>query len=94
MIDGGVIANNPSLISYQFATKLLRKGPLRVFSLGTGVGPAREYDIDGWNRIDYAKMAAELVVDIDVFVSDYIVKQALKAQAKKIENDQLSQGGQ
>lgn len=92
MIDGGVIANNPSLVAYHFATKLMRKPSVRVVSLGTGVPAGKEYDPENWNRFAYRTMAAELVLDIDVFVADFVVKKAVEAKAKVIE-DQLKKKG-
>jgi len=40
MIDGGLIANSPALIAYELSTQLNKKKPIRILSLGTGLGPA------------------------------------------------------
>jgi len=37
LIDGGVVANNPSLIGYVEASKLFRTKDIRVISIGTGI---------------------------------------------------------
>ena len=37
LIDGGVVANNPSLIGYVEAKKLFKTRDIRVLSIGTGI---------------------------------------------------------
>jgi patatin-like phospholipase/acyl hydrolase len=40
LIDGGVIANNPSLYAYEFANRVLGKKKVRIIAIGTAIGPA------------------------------------------------------
>ena len=36
IVDGGIIANNPALLSYMMQSKIKKKKPIRILSLGTG----------------------------------------------------------
>jgi patatin-like phospholipase/acyl hydrolase len=37
LIDGGIVANNPSLLGYSEARKLFPKSKIKVLSIGTGI---------------------------------------------------------
>lgn len=71
LIDGGIIANNPALLAYMSAKHILGKPNLRILSLGTGMPFPSEYDIEGWNSLDYTSLSVELMIDIDVDMADY-----------------------
>lgn len=71
MIDGGIIANNPALLSYMYAKYILGKEDIRIMSLGTGTPFPSEYNIDSWNSIDYTALSVELMIDIDVDMANY-----------------------
>jgi len=71
LIDGGIIANNPSLLAYMTAKHILDKKEMRILSLGTGTPFPSEYNIEGWNSLDYIKLSVELMIDIDVDMADY-----------------------
>ena len=55
LIDGGVVANNPSLIGYVEATKFFKTQNIRVLSIGTGINRKK---IDGqksakWGMVNW-----------------------------------------
>ena len=53
LIDGGVVANNPSLIGYNEARKHFKTSNIKVFSVGTGLNPI------GWLRNDILGILTE-----------------------------------
>lgn len=46
LIDGGLIANDPSLIAYMHANFNLKKPNIRVVSIGTGMSEMTKLDPD------------------------------------------------
>ena len=54
LIDGGVIANNPSLYAYEFAKRVLGKKKVRIIAIGTAIGPAPALQADNVNLLDWA----------------------------------------
>ena len=57
---------------------------VRILSLGTGVPFPSEYNLDGWNSLDYSTLSVELMIDIDVDMADYQLETIFKQQAKKL----------
>lgn len=84
LIDGGIIANNPALLAYMMAKHILSKEDIRIMSLGTGTPFPSEYDIDGWNSLDYTALSVELMIDIDVDMSNYQLEKMFKKHAKEL----------
>ena len=61
LIDGGVIANNPSLYAYEYANKVLDKKLIRIVSIGTAIGPGKKLDADTVNLLDWALEISSLI---------------------------------
>jgi len=61
LIDGGVIANNPSLYAFEFANKVLEKEKVRTISIGTALGPGKQLDAENVNLLDWALEIGSLI---------------------------------
>ena len=64
VIDGGIVANNPSFFAYMIATHLHKKDKVRIISLSTGIDHY-DPDITEFNGINYLKLLGEFVNTID-----------------------------
>ena len=53
LIDGGIVANNPSLLGYSEAKKLFPKHEIKVFSIGTGINRRK---INGKNSVKWGAL--------------------------------------
>ena len=53
LIDGGIVANNPSLLGYSEAKKLFSKHEIKVFSIGTGINRRK---INGKNSVKWGAL--------------------------------------
>ena len=53
LIDGGIVANNPSLLGYSEAKKLFPKHEIIVFSIGTGINRRK---INGKNSVKWGAL--------------------------------------
>ena len=53
LIDGGIVANNPSLLGYSEAKKLFPKNEIKVFSIGTGINRRK---INGKNSVKWGAL--------------------------------------
>ena len=53
LIDGGIVANNPSLLGYSEAKKLFPKDEIKVFSIGTGINRRK---INGKNSVKWGAL--------------------------------------
>ena len=90
LIDGGVIANNPSLIGYNEAKKYFRSNNIKVFSVGAGINRKRldgksssEWGPVGWLRNDILGILTETQYDhetlSDLLNEDYLrINSAMK----------------
>ena len=70
------------------ANHILDKKDVRILSLGTGTPFPSEYNIDGWNSLDYSKLSVELMIDIDVDMADYQLETMQKRHAKALKTSQ------
>ena len=78
MIDGGIIGNNPSLFAYLMQSKMKKKTPIRIWSMGTGILEMEPVDADGMTRFEWLKLSGEFMIDIDVFLADNVMKGIMK----------------
>jgi len=83
VIDGGIIANNPALFSYMMQSKIKKKTPIRIFSMGTGISEVEEIDVNEMTRFKWLTLSGEFMIDIDVFASDNILRQVMKFQLEQ-----------
>lgn len=74
LIDGGVIANNPSLYAYEFANKILKKKKVRVFSIGTALGPGNKLQSDNVNLLDWAVEISSLITTPEQKTHTWVAK--------------------
>ena len=83
LIDGGVVANNPSLIGYNEARKYFNTSKIKVFSVGTGIDrksldgkSSSEWGPIGWLRNDILGVLLESQFDhemlFDLIGENYI----------------------
>jgi len=73
-VDGGIIGNNPATYSYLLQSKVKQLDkPIRVLSLGTGVGPAPSKNADDINRMVWTTLSGEFTIDADAYVHDRIL---------------------
>ncbi|MGH9717767.1 MAG: patatin-like phospholipase family protein [Candidatus Acidiferrales bacterium] len=75
-VDGGVIANNPSMAAVAQAldagTGKQQLNDLRVFSVGTGITPAFvEGDAHNWGLAQWAPVLADMMLEGGMGVADY-----------------------
>ena len=70
LIDGGVVANNPSLIGYNEARNYFKTSNIKVFSIGTGINSkgldgksSAEWGPIGWLRNDILGILSETQYD-------------------------------
>jgi hypothetical protein len=78
VIDGGIIGNNPALFSYLMQSKMKKKAPIRIWSMGTGILEMDPVDADGMTRFEWLKLSGEFMIDIDVFLADKVMKSIMK----------------
>ena len=82
LIDGGVVANNPSLIGYNEARNYFKTSNIKVFSIGTGLNSrgldgksSAEWGPIGWLRNDILGILSETQYDhetlSDLLKDDY-----------------------
>ncbi|MFA6029830.1 MAG: patatin-like phospholipase family protein [Elusimicrobiota bacterium] len=79
-VDGGVVANNPSMAAVAQAVAVGKKmEDLRLLSVGTGINlkviPGAELD---WGKAHWGKQIMDLVVDATGLVAHYQCQQILK----------------
>jgi predicted acylesterase/phospholipase RssA len=83
LIDGGVVANNPSLIGYNEARNYFKTSNIKVFSIGTGINSkgldgksSAEWGPIGWLRNDILGILSETQYDhetlSDLLKEDYL----------------------
>jgi hypothetical protein len=73
MVDGSIVTNNPTLIGYTFAKKILETENIKVFSIGSGQnknkinGPgSTKWGGVGWLRNDIMGMLLDSEIHNDI----------------------------
>jgi patatin-like phospholipase/acyl hydrolase len=61
LIDGGVIANDPSLLAFLHATYNLNHKKIRVLSIGTGMAATTQLDPDTTTDITWLEEIGTLL---------------------------------
>ena len=61
LVDGGIIANNPSLYATEYASVSLKRKKIRVISIGTALGPAPDINATDVTILDWMKQISSLV---------------------------------
>ena len=61
LVDGGIIANNPSLYASEYASTVLGRKKIRVVSIGTALGPAPSINATDVSLLDWVKQIGSLV---------------------------------
>lgn len=67
VIDGGVIANNPTMVGYSDATAMWPDSEIHILSIGTGrrIRPIHGKDASGWGGIQWiAKGLIDISMDV------------------------------
>lgn len=54
-------------------SKMKKKSPIRIWSMGTGILDMEPVDADGMTRFKWLKLSGEFMIDIDVFLADYVL---------------------
>src|SRR5215471_235479 len=82
LIDGGVIANNPSMCAYAEAIKMGRAGDgVLVVSIGTGElrHPIKYGDANRWGQLEWAQPVLDVALQGSSETVDYQLQQLLNA---------------
>ena len=82
LIDGGVIANNPSMCAYAEAIKMGRAGDgVLVVSIGTGElrHPIKYDDANRWGQLEWAQPVLDVALQGSSETVDYQLQQLLNA---------------
>jgi len=64
LIDGGVIANNPSMYAENIAAVNKNNLPIRLISLGTGAYETKPIDINNFSTLSWWKEAGFMTTSI------------------------------
>ena len=85
VIDGGIIANNPSLKALMVAKELRGKNKIRLLSLSVGhnAKKSQPFSEEEFTKFRYIKLLAEFMMEIEIYNTEHLVKSAL-------ENDRLA----
>lgn len=82
VIDGGIIANNPSLFANLMARDLLGKKNIRIISFSTGTNKNHEaFEKSEITKLDLLGLTSELMMEIEIFNTNYLVE---KYQAEQL----------
>jgi patatin-like phospholipase/acyl hydrolase len=73
LIDGGVIANDPTLYAYMHATYNLKHSKIRVLSIGTGMAATTQLDPDTTTSITWLEEIGTLLTTTEQFAQGYAV---------------------
>lgn len=74
LVDGGIIANNPSMYAFIFASEMNQKKDIRVTSIGTGQVKQPTIDPDNVNILTWVKNLGDLIVDVEVTAHAYFTE--------------------
>ncbi len=66
LVDGGIIANNPSMYAFIFASEFHHKDDIRVISVGTGQTKLPKIDPKNVNLFTWVMNLGNLIVDVEV----------------------------
>lgn len=78
-VDGGLIANSPSIHAAAFAlSRGIPASDLRVLSIGTGMSPSFIEGSPDWGALRWGPKIATLQIDSVSGVSDFIARQVLQ----------------
>jgi patatin-like phospholipase/acyl hydrolase len=77
LIDGGIIAYNPSFYAFIHAAENLKKKDLRIISLGTGLTTTEKYNAkQSMDTISWLMMLEDILVNVEItshaFISQYL----------------------
>jgi patatin-like phospholipase/acyl hydrolase len=82
LIDGGIIANNPSMCAYAEAIKMGRAGDgVLIASIGTGElrHPIKYEDANRWGQLEWAQPVIDVALQGSSETVDYQLQQLLNA---------------
>ena len=71
LVDGAIIANNPSMYAFIFASEFKMQKDIRVISLGTGQTKMPKIDPKKVNLFTWVMNLSNLIVDVEVNTHDY-----------------------
>ena len=71
LIDGSIIANNPSLYATSYAKHVLKKKNVRVVAFGFKPRTDSTEDLSVMNAIEWMERMDQILVDTEVQTSDY-----------------------
>jgi patatin-like phospholipase/acyl hydrolase len=75
LVDGEIIANNPSMYAYVFASeKVKTTKPIRVVSLGSGANPPPQINPNNVNVFTWLNNLNDLLIDVEVTTHDYFTQ--------------------
>lgn len=74
LVDGGIIANNPSMYAFIFASEMNQKKDIRVTSIGTGQVKQPTIDPNNVNILTWVKNLGDLIVDVEVTAHAYFTE--------------------
>ena len=77
MIDGSIITNNPTLIGYSFAKKILETNNIKILRLGSGQNK---------NKIDAINRLESLFSDIKIPIKRIPTKPSWSSQVKRVQS--------
>lgn len=71
LVDGGIIANNPSMYAFIYASELNKKENIRLISIGTGYNPPDPIDPNNIDILTWVDNLSTLLVDVEVTAHAY-----------------------
>jgi hypothetical protein len=74
LVDGGIIANNPSMYAFIFASEMNKKKNIRVVSIGTGQVKQPKIDPNNVSILTWVSNLGDLIVDVEVTAHAYFTE--------------------
>jgi len=71
LVDGAIIANNPSMYAFIYASEFHHQTDVRVVSIGTGTTPMSKIDPSNVNAFTWLMNLGNLIIDVEVKTHDY-----------------------